>query len=340
MPRPLRSLCVVVVLFGTLLMAAVGYGQDGITWIVGANGDYPTIQAALADASPGDTIEVHGGVYDAPLVIEKSVSLIGIDNPVIDGRGDGTIVIIHAAGTRFQGFTVRNTGTRMHHEDSGIIIQADDVVIEDNIVENVLFGIYFADADNGVARNNIIQGKIDLDIALRGDGIRVWFSNNIILEDNEIYDTRDTLIWYANDIRIVGNNFHDNRYGLHFMYSHRASIEGNTFADNHVGTYLMYSADLTMTDNILANNTGPSGYGLALKDMDNVVIEDNAFIANRAGLYVDNSPSRYEGSNQFNNNYFAYNDLGVTMLPSVQRNVFLSNAFVENIQQAGTRGAG
>ncbi len=322
-----------------LLAGGVGSAQAS-PLVVSPDGPYRTIAAALDDAAHGATIEVHGGIYPGPLYVEKSVTLIGIDQPIIDGGGEGSIVIINAPNVTLQGFIVKNTGTQMHHEDSGIIIQADDVIVADNVVENVLFGIYFADADNGLARNNTIQGREDLDIALRGDGIRVWFSNNVMLQDNEIYHTRDTLIWYANGIQIVGNDFHDNRYGLHFMYSHDANIEANTFADNHVGTYLMYSQKLNMHNNLLTHNTGPSGYGLALKDMDEVVVADNAFVANRVGLYIDNSPSRYEGENSFLNNYFAYNDLGVTMLPAVERNVFQANAFQENRQQAGTRGRG
>ncbi len=334
-----RLLCVVIFI-GILLTLTLPIVAQSETLVVSPTGPYATIEDALADADAGDTIEVHGGVYPAPLYIEHSVALFGVDNPVIDGNGDGSIVIINAPDVIFEGFIIRNTGTQMHHEDSGIIIQADNVVVADNLVENVLFGIYFADADNGIARNNIIRGRIDLDIALRGDGIRVWFSNNVTLEGNEIENTRDTLIWYADGINILNNNFHNNRYGLHFMYSSDATVNGNQFEDNHVGTYMMYSQGLTMQDNVLSNNHGPSGYGLALKDMDEVVVTGNVLSGNRAGIYLDNSPSRYEGNNLFQDNLLAYNDLGVIMQPSVERNLFQLNSFLENIQQASTRGRG
>lgn len=307
--------------------------------IVSADSDYSTIAQALQVAENGDIIEVQGGTYVAPLEITKSVTIIGINQPVIDGNGEGTTVVISADDVVFRGFIIRNTGTNNSHEDSGIVVQADRVTVEDNLLENVLFGIYFADAQDGVARNNIIRGY-DLDPARRGDGMRVWFSSNVHLENNDVSITRDILIWFADDITITGNTFHDARYGLHFMYSDNAHVENNHFVNNSVGTYLMYSTNLTIIHNELSHNRGPSGYGIALKDMDKVIVKDNWLIGNRVGLYLDNSPALYEGTNEFSGNAFAFNDTGVTALPNVERNIFTNNAFLENTQQTGVRGRG
>jgi nitrous oxidase accessory protein len=307
--------------------------------VVSPNGPYTSIEAALADAPDGSTIEVRGGVYAAPLTIDKSVTLIGVDSPVIDGQGAGSLVFISTPDVLFQGFLLRNTGTSLDHEDTAIVIQAPRVTVADNVLDNVLFGIYFAQAPEGTARNNVIRG-IDLDLSLRGDGIRVWYSDNVTLDGNDVSFGRDTLIWYANHITIVNNHFHDDRYGLHFMYSGRADIENNVIENNNVGTYLMYSIGLTMRGNTISYSRGSSGYGLALKDMDEVVVENNVFLGNRSALYIDNSPALYEGYNTFTNNLFAYNDVGMTMLPSVQRNIFQRNIFLENMQQAAVHGRG
>lgn len=307
--------------------------------IVSPDGAYTTIQSALDAAQVGDTIVVDGGEYRGPVEITNTVRLIGINNPVIDGGGHGSIVFILADYVEFSGFTVRHTGLNLSHEDSAIIVQADYVLVADNIMEEVLYGIYFADANHGVARNNTVVGY-DRDIAMRGDGIRVWFSTDVLLEGNTVTDTRDILVWYANNITIRENFFTGNRYAIHFMYSDRATIDRNRFSGNHVGMYLMYSNGLHVLYNDLSYNRGPSGYGIALKDMDEVIIEDNWIAGNRVGLYIDNSPSRFEGYNQIQRNLFAYNDIGVVTLPAVTRNVFQNNAFVENTQQAGTRGRG
>ncbi len=337
---PLTIMGAILLIIITLsVFPAAAQSNNGERLVVSSNGPYLTIEAALDVAQDGDVIEVHGGVYDAPLVIETSVSFIGIDNPVIDGGGEGSLVIISAPGVLFQGFTLRNTGSSLANEDTGIVVQAPDAVVSDNLLEEVLFGIYFANADNSIARNNVVRG-IDLDDAMRGDGIRVWYTNNAVLDSNTVTTARDTLIWFADDITIENNEFIDNRYGLHFMYSSNALVQGNTFEGNSVGTYLMYSDSLTMRENIMAYNRGPSGYGLALKAMDDVTAIDNLFIGNRAGVYMDNSPTSVESYNSFTGNFLAYNDIGVVMQPSVQRNIFQSNSFLENLQQAGTRGRG
>jgi nitrous oxidase accessory protein len=118
------------------------------------------------------------------------------------------------------------------------------------------------------------------------------------------------------------------------------TVTGNTFTENSVGCYLMYALRLTMTDNLMLDNRGPSGYGLALKDMDEVVADGNIFANNRTGLYIDNSPALYEGYNYFTGNLFAYNDIAITTLPAVERNIFQANVFLDNVQQVSTDGRG
>lgn len=307
--------------------------------IVAPDSPYPTIATALVAAEPGDTIEVHGGQHAAPVVIEKSVALVGVDNPVIDGQGSGSLVIITAPDTRFEGFTLRHSGDSVNHEDTGIVAQADNVIVVDNILEDVLFGIYFANADSGIARNNTVH-CYDRELGLRGDGIRVWYSTNVLLDGNTVSLCRDTLIWYAENIIVENNYIHDSRYGLHVMYSSHATIQYNQFEGNSVGSYLMYSQHLTMTHNRMVSNRGPSGYGIAFKEMDYATVSDNLIVGNRAGIYIDNSPALVDVNNNITGNFLAYNDSGISALPDTARNIFESNTFLENLQQVTVLGRG
>ncbi|MEK7682104.1 MAG: hypothetical protein AAB369_04685, partial [Chloroflexota bacterium] len=59
----------------TLLLAAL---LGGATLVVSPQGPYTSLAAALAAARDGDTVEVHGGRYNGNLVINKSVSVVGI----------------------------------------------------------------------------------------------------------------------------------------------------------------------------------------------------------------------------------------------------------------------
>lgn len=330
------------ILIATLILTIVmlpTQGQAQNTLIVGTDGLYSTIEDALVAAETGDVIEVHGGVYPAPLLVNKTVKLIGIDRPVIDGQGKGSLVLLNAPEGVFKGFVVRSSGQSLAHEDTGIVIQAPRVTVADNVLEDVMFGIYFANAPDGIARNNTIVGK-PLEASMRGDGIRVWYSDYVQLIGNEITLGRDTLIWYANHITIRGNHIHNNRYGLHFMYNKNAVIENNVIENNAVGAYMMYSGGLEMTGNYFIHNRGASGYGIAFKDMDHAQVTDNLFVGNMTAVYLDNSPSLVDEYNSFLRNFIAYNDIGLMGLPSVKRNIFRDNTFLENYQQISVQGRG
>jgi nitrous oxidase accessory protein len=331
-----RAVCALLAL---VCFGWVAAAQAQSPLIVAPDGDYPTIRAALDAAQPGDTIEVRGGTHDAPLLVDRSVSLIGVDWPVIDGQGEGSLVIIIAPDVHMEGFSLRGTGGSVSREDTAIVVQAQGVTLVGNMLDDVLYGIYFANASDGLARNNTIRCR-DYDLSRRGDGMRVWYSDRVHLDSNDIAGCRDTLVWHANNITIENNSFRDSLYGLHFMYSDEATITGNVFSGNSVGAYLMYSRHLTLIDNHMLRNRGTSGYGIAFKDTDYVTVQGNAVVGNRSGLYVDNSPTLPDINNHFTGNFFAYNDIGISALPSVARNVFQSNTFLENTQQASTLGRG
>jgi nitrous oxidase accessory protein len=327
--------------------AYAAVGAVGRTWIVTTeDGGSPaegatsvaSLEEALARAGDGDTIRVLGGVHAGPFVIEQAVRLVGVDRPVLDGGGDGTVIVFLAPGGELEGFTVRNSGTRNDHEDSGVRAEAS-VVVRDNVFEDVLYGINLKAARDSIIEGNHITGR-NIHIARRGDGIRIWESHGTRIAGNTVVGARDVVIWYSEDLEILDNVIRDGRYGLHYMYSHNSRIAGNRLLRNAVGGYLMYSTGLVIEENVAAGNHGPSGYGLAFKDSDDVSIRGNVLSGNRVGLYLDGTPSRMEVRNDVLNNTIAWNDIGVLLLPSVERNDFAANAFVENHQHVALTSRG
>jgi nitrous oxidase accessory protein len=333
-----RKQCFCLMIFSLFFGLVTTEAQNTVIRVV-LDSSIDSIAEALEQANDGDTIEVDGGVHSAPFTISKSIRFVGINQPVIDGAGQGSLLIVQAPDVVVTGFTFRHSGTSMNHEDAAVIVLAPRVTVEGNIIEETLYGIYFAEADYGIARNNRISGY-DLEEGRRGDAIRVYYSHFILIENNHIRQSRDMLIWYADDITIRNNDSREGRYGLHFMYSNRALVEGNRLSDNSIGAYLMQSDELTMIHNEMSNNRGPSGYGLALKDIGELHVTENWLIGNRVGLYVDNSPFNPNAESIFSRNLIAYNDLGVTMLPNVANNIFSANIFLDNTQQSSVNGRG
>lgn len=308
--------------------------------VVSPTGPYLTIPAALTEAQAGDVIEVHGGVYAGPLVVDKSVTLEGNDWPVVDGGGEGTVVTLAAPEIVFRGFEVRGSGVEPDQDHAGITLTAPQITVENNHLRDVLFGIFVSQADQALVRGNTITSKDQYDEGRKGDGIRVWYSPQVILENNQVAAARDVVLWYAEDIIVRENVIERGRYGLHLMYCNGAVIEHNQILNNSVGIYTMYSKDVSLRENLVRGQRGPSGYALGFKDADNIEITDNLLVDNRVGVFLDGTPFSPEGFGRFQQNVLAFNDVGVSLLPAVQRNVIENNTFWENVEQVAVQGSG
>ena len=70
------------------------------TWSVDDDGgaNFTVIQDAINNASAGDTILVYSGVYYENVVVDKSVTVKGIGQPVVDARWHGSTVTLTAEG--------------------------------------------------------------------------------------------------------------------------------------------------------------------------------------------------------------------------------------------------
>src|SRR5699024_1757166 len=152
------------VIFLLLLVAGIGPAPAAAAapdsdLIVCPTCERSSLLDALDQAPDGARIEVRGVVYPGPLQITRYVELVGIDRPVIDGGGKGTIVHVTGATIAISGFTIRGTGTTLDHEDSGILVEKGHATIVDNIVEDSLFGIYLKETPGSVMRDNIVRSK-------------------------------------------------------------------------------------------------------------------------------------------------------------------------------------
>lgn len=300
----------------------------------------PSLQEQLAAATPGDTLRITGGIYKGPLRITKPVVLLGTQAPVIDGQGQGTVVLIEASDVVLQGFVIRNSGRSLDREDAGIAVYSDRVKIIDNHIENVLFGIYLRQANACHILRNTITGDATLDTPRRGDLIRLWYSNDALIEDNSMRHGRDVVLWFARGLVLRGNTIAFGRYGLHFMYSDSALVERNQMLQNSVGAYLMYSTRVMFRHNLLAYNRHASAIGVGLKDMDEVTVTENVLVDNQIGIFIDNSPRAIDAQIRYRGNVLAYNDIGIQSLQNAPRSLFEGNNFIENYEQVDLVGGG
>jgi nitrous oxidase accessory protein len=324
-------------IFALALVLLLASGLCGIA--AHAQEATPDLVQLIAQAAPGAVISVPPGTYPAPLLIDKSVTLEGNGAALLQGDGSGNVVHITAPGVTLRGFDIRGTGLSLDQEHAAVRVSAEDVTVEDNQISDSLFGIYLENAPRGVLRGNTITG-MDLPESRRGDGIKLFYSPDTLVEGNTLQETRDTIIWYSPGTTVRGNFMNHGRYGLHFMSTDNHVIEENVLRGNSVGIYLMYGSNYTVRNNLLADNRGPSGYGLGLKETNRATIEGNRFVNNRVGVYSDSSPLRPDAVVTFRSNLFAFNENGLVLLPNVRHNVYTENIFLENAVQLSIAGGG
>ena len=299
----------------------------------------PSFQA-LVDATPeGGFLRPEAGRYAGPVVIRRKMAIDGGSKVTIDGGGAGTVVRIETNGVALRGLHLIGSGSNHDRVDAGIALVGSGNVIENNTIEDCLFGIDIAQSNENIVRGNRIHSK-SRNTALRGDAIRLWYSfRNQILE-NDISDTRDVVVWYAADNVISRNRIARGRYALHTMYANKNVIEDNELLENMTGIFLMYSDGVEIRRNRILGAQGATGVGIGFKESSSIVLEDNDVIYCATGILLDVSPYEPDTTVRFERNRFAYNGVGVLFHNDWQGTEFIDNEFLGNFTQVAVRGGG
>jgi nitrous oxidase accessory protein len=320
-----NKLCVLGV-SAVLLFLAGRAGAEVLT--VGRQGArFRTIAAALETARAGDVIEVHEGIYEGNLLLDKRVSLVGIGRPCLRGSGRGSVVLVSTDGCSIRGFTIEHSGGDLQNEDSGILLRSNGNHLEDNSLRDVLYGVYLYRARRNTIRRNTVEGRGELELGERGAGLHLWDSPDNLLEDNTISRARDGLyIQSSPGSTIRRNRVSRLRYGVHYMFSDSNEFEDNIFEYNVAGAAIMYSNDITFRRNAFVHNRGFSSFGILFQDCERCLAEGNFIIDNATGIFMEALRT-----STFRNNVIAENDVALQVFASAEGNLMCSNNFVENL---------
>ncbi len=279
-------------------------------------------------ASNGDNIYVKPGKYVVSgIVINKAIKLIGQNYPKLTTNGKHEIVTICSNNVVISGFNINNCGISSTEDRAGIkVINSNDVIIENNYIENNLFGIYLSNCQNCNVKNNLIIGQA-INEGDSGNGIHLWHCKNIKITSNNITKHRDGIYFEFVSNSIISNNksYNNLRYGLHFMFSNQDTYSYNSFFQNGAGVAVMYSKNVTMRNNTFTQNIGSSAYGLLLKEISNSEIVNNIIKNNTIGIQCDGTAnlSVYE-------NNFIKNGIGVRLSSYSENTKFSFNNFASN----------
>ncbi len=291
------------------------------------------LQEAIDAAPAGSILKLPAGIYKGSVKIDKPITILGKeDGVIIDGEGTGTVIKITSSYVTLKNLKVVNSGDQHHQLDAAITVEkAKQCEISNCIIEDCLFGIDLQMVSNSIISNNLITSK-DVELGLRGDGLRLWYSNDNLVKKNSLIKSRDMVVWYSHGNLIEGNYGEYCRYSLHFMYAGKNWVKNNTYKFNSVGIFFMYSQDTIATGNIVQSSIGATGMGIGLKDVSNFTIEDNTIIYCAQGLYIDRSPFEPDTNNWIIGNKVLYNSEAMHFHSLSENNIIKDNRIMGNIE--------
>jgi nitrous oxidase accessory protein len=291
------------------------------------------LQEAIDNAPSGSILKLPKGVYKGSIKINKPLTIIGKEaGVIIDGEQKGTVITITSPFVTIKNLTIQGSGNRHDRLDAAIkISNSRQSEISDCIIRDSLFGIDVAMTNNSIISNNYITSK-NLDLGLRGDALRLWYSNDNIVSKNRVIKSRDMVIWYSHGNQILGNYGEQNRYSLHFMYAGKNIVKNNIYKLNSVGIFFMYSKDTLAEGNVIQSSLGATGMGIGLKDVSNFTLKNNTIIYCAQGIYIDRSPFEPDTHNWIEDNKILYNSEALHFHSLSENNIIKGNKILGNIE--------
>ncbi len=286
-PTPFRIMTSIVFTRAGILAAAVTVASFGSAWAanIAVPADFPTIQAAINAAAPGDAIIVAAGSYtEAAVNVNKAVTIQG-PNAGVAGTGvrvpeariSNTGLTITAAGVVIEGVEIHQT----NNTTSPLSIQASSSTVRNSIVRRV-----------GVDAGQPVRG-IEISPGLTGYSIQ----GNLFTGDlsGGLFGSHKT--WnsgmYVNggSGSISGNTFENCRSAINLDdFNAGITLTGNTFRT--CGTYLSFGGTAPATgSHVIAGNA--FGYDFNLAPAANPSLFNNSNVA--AGFRIDATGNTFGG---------------------------------------------
>ncbi|MFC7228629.1 right-handed parallel beta-helix repeat-containing protein [Salinirubellus salinus] len=323
---------------------ASSHADRSVSVVVGE--DVDTIQAGVDTAPANTTVLVPDGTYDETLVIDRSVTLAGEGDVVLNGDGNGSVVTVTAPDVGIRNVSIRGVGTldRGAQElpgkatnteydwltvsyagaDAGITAHlADRVSIVDVDIETPANGIILRESPGAVVRN------ADVTVEARGTagyaGVMLFRSPGVV-ESSTLTAGRDSVYLYRAAGAVVRENaISDDVLGVHLMHTDGALLADNRIEDvEDTGIYVMTGPERNA---FVGNHISGADTGAYVGGTESYVAR-NVFEDNDVGLRMEAGASIYEA------NVFAGNELGAKDAAILPTNRVFGNDFVANDRHA------
>ncbi|MBN1323761.1 MAG: right-handed parallel beta-helix repeat-containing protein [Methanotrichaceae archaeon] len=255
--------------------------------------DHSSIADAIGVAQPGDTILIMSGIYRECVLLDKPLTIRGLDTgpgrPVLDASGLGSAMTLASDGIVVEGVEVIGGGDRW--PEAGIKVKSDKNVLSDNIIRNNDVGIGLENCNN-----NTIEG---CDLSENNVGVLVWSGSGNIVRKNRACKNNAGLLFLISDGNFIEDNqLSENCYSIILT----EGSQGNTVNWNNISYSIDYGIHIDKADlnlivgNIVADN---DNYGISITDSKGNIVVGNLVRKNGGdGLYLEG----LENSSIMNNN--------------------------------------
>lgn len=283
------------------------------------------LATALAEAEDGDILRLAPGRYRGPVTLDRPLTIDGGGAARIDAGGEGSVITVTGPDVTVRGLTISGSGRDHETIDSGVQLTktATRAVVDGNTLLGNLYGVDIHGARDARVVGNRIEGRRDLNMNARGNGIYVWNAPGAEVIGNKIRFGRDGIFVNSSKRnRFIGNDFRDLRFAVHYMYADDSEVSGNRSTGNHLGYAVMFSTRVRVTGNV---SDGDRDHGVMLNYTNRSVISGNRVRGSDKCAFLYNSHV-----NSFDGNRFENCGIGIHFTAGSDRNAIHGNAFIGN----------
>ncbi len=252
--------------------------------------NFTSINTAVNQCQPGDSIYIFSGIYNENIIINKSINLLGegYKNVIVDGQEDCFSFIIDSSNVLLENLTIQNA-------DFGVYISLNisNVAIKKCVFSNNSAGVFL----QNLSQNNNISNSL---FNYNNDGIRMYSSSNNQIRNNIFRFTPSKSLYLSDNCKnnIIASNFFDEEASVVLeRWSNNNSIVSNTFLKSDIS--FRYSSNNIVTDNVISDTSK----GIILTNSNNNLITNNSIRdCDIAAIYLDNCEENTLEPNFFDNN--------------------------------------
>jgi len=224
---------------------------------------YWSIQDAVTDANPGDTLVASPRIYYESIFINKPLILRGENSSstILDGFSIRDIIRISGHNVTVSGFTFKHSGQMLYDIFAGVHVVSNDSDIANN---------YFNGTSYGVCLQETQRGTVSMNTFLKN-------TYGVIVYSPEFFSSQNTV----EKNTIIGNTYSPSGTGIALVGSSNNTIYRNTISKTHTACELIFwSNDNSVSENMMSENTNGVRASIAFHN----TFFENTIRDNRCGV--------------------------------------------------------